>query len=109
MNKRQVGLPIIDMKGTGQWLRFLCKKENISVAELQKRLQISSNQAIYAWFNGKTLPSVDNLLALSRVLRMSMDDMLVLDGMVHPYLKRMKKEERRMVAYIYKLAMGTCR
>ncbi len=105
MKEKQVGFPIIDMKGTGQWLRFLCKREKVTVAELQERLQIASNQAIYAWFNGKSLPSLDNMCALSRVLRMPMDDLLVLDGMVHPYLKKMEKGERRMVAYAYKIAM----
>ncbi|MBR2401532.1 MAG: helix-turn-helix transcriptional regulator [Lachnospiraceae bacterium] len=95
--------PVINMKKTGQWIRFLCKKENVSVSELQDRLKISSNQAIYAWFNGKTLPSVDNLLALSRLLRVSMDDMLVLDGTMHPFLRGMGKEERRVFVYTYKL------
>ena len=104
MKEKRNDFPIIDMKKTGQWLRFLCKKENISVVELQKRLRIASNQAIYAWFNGKALPSVDNLIGLSHVLHMSMDDMFVLEGMVHPYLKKMKKEERRMIAYAYLFA-----
>lgn len=103
----QGDFPIIDMKGTGQWLRFLCKREKVTVTELQERLQIASNQAIYAWFNGKSLPSVDNLYALSRVLRVSMDDLLVLNGRVHPYLKKMEKGERRIVAYMYKAARCT--
>lgn len=107
MREKQVGFPIIDMKGTGQWLRFLCKREKITVNELQERLQIASNQAIYAWFNGKTLPSLDNLYGLSRVLCMQMDDLLVLEGMVHPYLKKMEKGERRIVAYMYKTARCT--
>ena len=99
--------PMIDMKETGRWLRFLCKREKVTVVELQERLQIASNQAIYAWFNGKTLPSLDNLYGLSRVFRVPMDDLLVLEGMVHPYLKKMEKGERRIVAYMYKTARCT--
>ena len=95
--------PRINMKETGKWLRFLCKRELLAVAEVQKLLQIASNQAIYAWFNGKALPSLDNMCALSRVLRMPLDDLLVLEGVVHPYLKKMKKDERRMIVYAYKL------
>lgn len=98
--------PRINMKETGKWLRFLCKREFLTVAELQKILQIASNQAVYAWFNGKALPSIDNMCALSRVLRMPLDELLVLDGAVHPYLKKMKKEDRRMVAYAYLFAGG---
>lgn len=96
---------MIDMKQTGQWIRFLCKREHVTVAELQKHLRIASNQAIYAWFNGKALPSLDNMCALGHVLRMPMDDLLVLKGMKHPFMKRMKREEQRMVAYAYKFVI----
>lgn len=95
--------PVIDMERTGQWIRFLCKKENVTVNELQEWLRIASNQAIYAWFNGKSLPSIDNMCALSQILRMPIADLMVLKGMVHPYMKKMNKEERRMTAYAYKL------
>ena len=36
-------------------------------------------QAIYKWQHGECLPSVDNLLALARVLRVPMEDLLVYD------------------------------
>jgi len=40
--------PIIDMEKTGEWLRYLCKRKNITVTEIQEKLRISSNQAVYA-------------------------------------------------------------
>ena len=88
MGKEQNNYPIINMKMTGEWIRFLCKRKKITVADLQKQFHMISNQAVYAWFNGKTLPSVDNLCALSKVLHMSMDDLLVLDGVIHPFLRK---------------------
>ena len=37
-------------------------------------------QAIYKWISGRSLPSLDNLIILSRILHISMEDILVVDG-----------------------------
>lgn len=37
-------------------------------------------QAIYKWISGKSLPSLDNFLILSRLLHASIEDILVVDG-----------------------------
>ncbi|MGN0357560.1 MAG: helix-turn-helix domain-containing protein [Blautia sp.] len=57
--------PVIDMEQTGRRIQWLCKISGCSVREIQDYLHISSPQSIYNWFHGKTLPSVDNLYALS--------------------------------------------
>ena len=95
--------PVIDMKATGQWLRFLCKRDGISVVEIQRYLNFSSNQAIYAWFNGKSLPSLDNFCALASFLGVSMDSMLVFCNREHPFLRRCRSEQKRMIMYWWKI------
>lgn len=82
--------PKIDLKRTGIWLRTLCNYRGYSVKDLQNYLHISSNQAIYEWFNGHTLPSVNNLLALSSLLGVSMNTLLVDD--IHDFIKKDDKE-----------------
>ncbi len=67
----------IDMKKTGQRIREACKSRDISVKDIQKNLFIGSFQAVYAWFSGKSLPSLDNLYRLSRLLNVSMDSLIV--------------------------------
>lgn len=57
--------PVIDMKRTGRRIYWICKISGRSVREIQNYLHICSPQSIYNWFHGKTLPSVDNLYALS--------------------------------------------
>ena len=37
-------------------------------------------QAIYKWISGKSLPSLDNFIILSRLLHASIEDILVVDG-----------------------------
>ncbi len=78
--------PQIDLKKTGNWIRTLCRYKGVSVKDIQDCLHISSNQAIYEWFNGHTLPSVNNLLALSSLLDISMNNLLVDD--VHDVIYR---------------------
>ena len=93
MNKRETfEYPLIDNKKTGKWLRTLCKHYGYSVKDIQDYLHISSNQAIYEWFNGHTLPSVNNLLALSNIFGIPMNQLLV--DNVHEVIYRAKDEYR---------------
>lgn len=69
--------PEIDMKATGVHLRRLCKEKQISVKIIQECLHIASNQAVYVWFNGKSMPSLDNLVALSDLLGVPMDELVI--------------------------------
>lgn len=70
--------PIIDMKYTGIKLKMLCRERGIKVKDIQEFLQLASVQSVYDWYHGRTLPSVDNLLALSRLLSMPMESLLVI-------------------------------
>lgn len=67
----------IDMKKTGQRIKEICRSKKVSVKDIQKNLMIGSFQAIYAWFSGKSLPSLDNLYRLSRLLGVPMDFLVV--------------------------------
>lgn len=69
----------INLKKTGDHLRRLCKEQGYSVHDLQNYLHIGSNQAIYNWFNGKSLPSIDNLAALADLLDYTINELLVLE------------------------------
>ena len=51
-------------------------------------------QAIYKWISGRSLPSLDNFVILSRLLHTSIEDILVVDGdvvrlwgIIHDYRK----------------------
>ena len=49
----------------------------MSVKDIQMYLNLSCPQPIYRWISGKTLPSVDHLLALSEIFGVHMEEMLV--------------------------------
>lgn len=68
---------MIDIKKTGVLLRAICRKNHITVQDIQEFAHISSNQAVYSWFNGRSLPSVDNFYALSKMTGIPMDKMII--------------------------------
>lgn len=69
--------PVIDLKKTGENIKHLREARCISVVDLQYFLGLASPQAIYYWQRGVNLPTVDHLYALSRLFKVSMDDILV--------------------------------
>lgn len=74
--------PTINVKATGARIRQLRKEKGIKVTELSEFMGFSEPQAVYKWQRGETLPSVDNLFALSRILETSIEDILVGDDEV---------------------------
>lgn len=69
-------LPVIDMTATGQNIASLREAAGLSVSQLQHILGFSTPQAIYKWQQGKSLPSLDNMAALSAILMVSLDEIV---------------------------------
>ena len=71
--------PTIDPEATGRQILRLRKERGLTVRDLQSYFGFDAPQAIYKWQKGLTLPSVDNLYALSVLLEVPMDAILVQD------------------------------
>lgn len=69
--------PTIDMKATGMRIRQIMNQRKLTVKDVQKYLNLSSVQSIYHWFNGQSVPTVDNLYALSELFQLPVDMMIV--------------------------------
>lgn len=70
-------IPTVDMKRTGARIDTLRKQAGMSVRDVQDILGLGSVQAIYKWISGKSLPTIDNLVVLSAVWNVSLDDIIV--------------------------------
>ena len=70
-------LPVVNMKQTGQNITMLREQRGISVKQLQRMMGFATPQAIYKWQHGESLPTVDNLVALSVILSVPIDEILV--------------------------------
>ena len=83
--------PVIDLAQTGRCIERQRRNAGLTVRELQAYFGFEYPQAIYKWQHGECLPSVDNLLALARLLKVSMEDLLVYeDQEVFPFLKAIR-------------------
>lgn len=71
--------PNIDMKKTGILLKEKITEQGYTVRDIQNELQLSCPQPVYRWFKGRVLPSLDNLLMLSRILKVHMEELLVVE------------------------------
>ena len=70
-------IPFVDMKQTGQNICVLRVQRGISVKQLQLLMGFGTPQAIYKWQHGESLPTVDNLVALSAIFDVPIDAILV--------------------------------
>ncbi len=83
----ETAYPVIDLVKTGRCIERQRRQAGLTVRDLQAYFGFEYPQAIYKWQHGECLPTVDNLLALARLLRVSMEDLLVYEdqGVSHFY------------------------
>lgn len=68
--------PILDAQATGARIKELRKKRHLKVEDVARFMGFESEQAVYKWQRGDSLPTIDNLYALSVLFETSVDDIL---------------------------------
>lgn len=97
--------PIINVRATGQNLERLITERQISIRALQTYFGFDTPRAIYKWLRGEHLPSVDHLFALSKLLQIPLQDILVEqkdDQDVPPIMRRMLNDLVSLLYYVPK-------
>lgn len=99
--------PGIEMTRTGRWLRSICKVKKVSVIMLRQYLRLGSSQSVYGWFCGRTLPSLDNFYAVSQLLCVPLDELIINREEVLPvrFCRRVGKANARLANYWLKMAL----
>ena len=69
--------PVLDMQATGARIRELRMLRHLRVEDISSFMGFDSPVAVYKWQRGESLPTVDNLFALSRLLDTPIDNILV--------------------------------
>ena len=59
---------------TGKRIKQLLSEQNYTIREIQGAFGFENPQAIYKWIAGKSLPSLDNFIILSRLLHTSIEN-----------------------------------
>ncbi len=70
-------IPVINVTATGANIARLRQRAGISVRQLQTIFGFSTPQAIYKWQRGAAMPTVDNLVVLTAVFGVTVDQILV--------------------------------
>lgn len=76
----------IQQKETGRQIKRLLSEHGYTVKDVQTVMGFENPQAVYKWISGKSLPSLDNFIILSRLLHTSIEDILVIDGDISHYI-----------------------
>ncbi|MBQ7221075.1 MAG: helix-turn-helix transcriptional regulator [Synergistaceae bacterium] len=76
--------PVIDLLRTGRNIEQLRRNAGLTVRDLQDYFGFEYPQAVYKWQRGESLPTVDNLLALSLLLEVSMEELLIYEDQEFP-------------------------
>ncbi|MBO4758648.1 MAG: helix-turn-helix transcriptional regulator [Spirochaetaceae bacterium] len=75
-NSRSFLKPVVDLEATGAKIKLLRKSSGFSVHDLQDIFGFEYPQAIYAWEQGKNIPSIDNLLVLSNLFSCRVEEIV---------------------------------
>ncbi len=70
-------MPVLDPIATGKKINQIRKDRNISVTDIKDALGLSTTNAIYKWFRGDSMPTLDNIILLSNILGVGIADLLV--------------------------------
>lgn len=69
--------PQIDKKQMGQRLKQIMKEKNVTPKEVQQYLSLSCVQTVYRWMEGVNVPCVDHLYALSILLEVTVEELVI--------------------------------
>lgn len=75
-----MNLLAIKQEETGKRIKQLLQDHGYKVKDIQGAMGFETPQVVYKWLSGKSLPSLDNFVILSRLLNTSIEDILVIDG-----------------------------
>mgnify|MGYP006082472421 CR=1 FL=1 len=68
----------VDKQATGLRLYHLIENSGYTREEIAFFLELNSPRVIYDWLNGTKLPSIEHLLNLAKLLKVHIEDILVI-------------------------------
>ena len=68
------------MVATGKNIVRLREASGLSVRYLHEIFGFATPQAIYKWQHGTAMPTIDNLIVLSAVFQVSMDEIIIVEN-----------------------------
>ena len=70
----------INMEKTGANIKAQIKEKGYSVKDIMEITGITTEQAIYKWYSGRSIPAIETQLVLCDILGIDIKELLVIDG-----------------------------
>ena len=90
----------IDKTKTGQQIRLLMEKRGVTVRDVKNALSLACVQSVYHWLDGQSMPTLDNLYALSDLLKVPMDILICGNRCYDPVIIVSSGDERLFRYYM---------
>ena len=65
--------PVIDRLKTGNTLKRIMQQYGMTARDVQEYLNLACVQSVYRWMTGISIPTIDNLYALSQLFHLPID------------------------------------
>ena len=80
MEDSEMRFPVIHLVRTGENIKKIAKENGYSSDKISDALGICDKSNVYKWFRGEALPVVDNLLALSILFGVTINEMIIVEN-----------------------------
>lgn len=68
-------MKVIDMKATGENIKSICEKSNLTPKDISRLFNIDLS-TVYYWYQGKVLPRFDIAYRLAEMCKCKIDDFI---------------------------------
>ncbi len=72
-------MPTVNTMQTGANIKTMMKNRNMKVIDIQTRFGFNTPQAIFKWFRGDTVPTIDNLIILADIFGVTINDIVAIN------------------------------
>ena len=70
-------MAIIDAVATGANIRAMVKAKGMKIADMADIFGFNTPQAIFKWFRGDAMPTIDNMVIMADTFGVKIDDIIV--------------------------------
>lgn len=70
--------PMINVEETGIRIREKIKESGYTTKEIAEYMGFRHTKSVYSWYRGAALPSLENMVALSSLLMVSVNELIVM-------------------------------
>lgn len=72
-------MPVIDLEATGNNIKDLIKNNGLKVKDVANTFGFASPYPVYKWQNGESLPALENLVVLAKLLNVTIDELIIVN------------------------------